>query len=160
MKELAIYAGTFDPLTFGHLDIIERATHVFGRLIVAIAVDTPKKTLFTVEERMNMARETVKDMANVEVVCFDHLLVDYAKSRGVKVLIRGLRTSSDFEYEFQMALMNRKMTPEVETLFMTPKETHNYISSSTVKDVARLGGDVTQFVPPVVAGELIRKFRA
>ncbi|MHA1567895.1 MAG: pantetheine-phosphate adenylyltransferase [Alphaproteobacteria bacterium] len=150
MTSLAIYAGTFDPLTLGHLDLIERSVEIFGRLILAVAVKTPKDTMFTTEERMEMIRAVVAAVKNVEVREFDGLLVDYARRTGARVLIRGLRAYSDFEYEFQMALTNRKLAPEIETLFMMPKEIHSYVSSSTVRQVARLGGDIGQFVPPVV----------
>lgn len=160
MKDLAMYAGTFDPLTLGHMDLIDRACNIFRQLILAISIDSSKKTLFSVEERAAMAQEAVSGINNnVEVVCFDRLLVDYARARGVQVLIRGLRSYSDLEYEFQMALTNRKLAPEVETLFMMPKEIYSYISSSAVKEIAMHGGDITGFVPAVVAGELVKKFR-
>ncbi len=159
MKDLAMYAGTFDPLTLGHMDLIDRACNIFRRLILAISIDSSKKTLFSVEERAAMAQEAVSGINNVEVVCFDRLLVDYARARGVQVLIRGLRSCSDLEYEFQMALTNRKLAPEVETLFMMPKEIYSYISSSAVKEIAMHGGDITGFVPAVVVRELVKKFR-
>ncbi len=150
MTKLAIYAGTFDPITLGHFDIIERSTEIFDRLIVAVAATSRKDTLFSVEERVAMACEVVKDLKNVEVEAFDCLLVDYAREKGARVLIRGLRAYSDFEYEFQMALTNRKLAPEVETLFMMPHEVHSYVSSSTVREVARLGGNTGEFVPVAV----------
>lgn len=150
MKRLAIYAGTFDPLTYGHLDLIERSAELFERVILAVAVQTSKQVMFTTEERVAMAREVVRSIRNVTVESFDNLLVNYARERGVRVLIRGLRAYSDFEYEFQMALTNRKLAPEIETLFMMPKEIHSYVSSSTVKQVAQLGGDIRDFVPPPV----------
>ncbi|OGV64564.1 MAG: pantetheine-phosphate adenylyltransferase [Lentisphaerae bacterium RIFOXYC12_FULL_60_16] len=150
MKRLAIYAGTFDPLTYGHLDLIERSAELFERVILAVAVQTPKQVMFTTEERVAMASEVVRRIRNVTVESFDNLLVNYARERGVRVLIRGLRAYSDFEYEFQMALTNRKLAPEIETLFMMPKEVHSYVSSSTVKQVAQLGGDIRDFVPPTV----------
>jgi len=158
MNKYAIYAGTFDPLTLGHLDLIERSAEIFERLILAVAVDSPKEALFSVEERVEMTRRVIKDLSNVEVERFSGLLIDYARSRSVRVLIRGLRAYSDFEYEFQMALTNRKMAPEMETLFMMPKENHSYVSSSTVKQIARLGGDVSEFVPGPVREALRRKF--
>lgn len=159
MKKNAIYAGTFDPLTLGHVDLIERSADIFGQLILAIAEGPPKETLFSAEERVAMARVVVKNMKNVEVVSFDGLLIDFARKRGVRVLIRGIRAYSDFEYEFQMALTNRKLAPETETLFMMPKETHSYISSSTVKEVARLCGDIRDFVPVPVVNALRKKFK-
>ena len=160
MTRLAIYAGTFDPLTFGHLDLVSRCSEIFGRLVVAVSADTMKKTLFGADERADMIREVVENMslANVTVEIFDGLLVNYARAKSVRVLIRGLRAYSDFEYEFQMALTNRKLAPEIETLFMMPKENHSYVSSSTVKEVAGLGGRTEDFVPPAVRQALARKF--
>lgn len=150
MKEMAIYAGTFDPLTFGHLDLIERSIEIFPKVILAVARSTPKDVLFTLEERLSMAQEVVKGFKNIEVEMFDGLLINYVRSKDARLLIRGLRAYSDFEYEFQMALTNRKMAPEIETLFMMPKEIHSYVSSSTVRQVAILGGDTSKFVPESV----------
>ena len=152
MMKLAIYAGTFDPLTLGHLDLIDRSAEIFDKLVLAVvSSNTAKDALFSLDERLDMAREVVCDYDNVEVEPFDGLLVRYAHNRGARVLIRGLRAYSDFEYEFQMALMNRKLDPSIETLFMMPKEIHSYVSSSGVKEVARFNGDVSEFVPePVV----------
>jgi pantetheine-phosphate adenylyltransferase len=158
MKQHAIYAGTFDPLTMGHMDLVERAADIFDKLILAVAVHSAKQTLFTLDERLAMAREAVAGMKKVTVVPFEGLLVAFARTRGVHVLIRGLRAYSDFEYEFQMALTNRKLAPEIETLFMMPKENHSYVSSSTVKQVAELGGDIADFVPVVVQRALEEKF--
>ncbi len=160
MTRLAIYAGSFDPLTFGHLDLVTRCSEIFGNLIVAVSADTMKKTLFSASERAEMIREVVDRMAlaNVSVEIFEGLLINYARSKSVRVLIRGLRAYSDFEYEFQMALTNRKLAPEIETLFMMPKENHSYVSSSTVKEVAGLGGRTADFVPPAVQRALARKF--
>jgi pantetheine-phosphate adenylyltransferase len=157
MMKLAIYAGTFDPLTLGHMDLIERGAEIFERLILAVVVQPPKDNMFTVNERVAMAQEVVKNMSNVEVDAFDGLLVDYARQKGAKVLIRGLRAYSDFEYEFQMALTNRKLDPGIETLFMMPNEIHSYVSSSTVKEVARYGGDISEFVPEPVRLALLKK---
>jgi len=159
-NRIAIYAGTFDPLTLGHLDLIERSAGIFPQVIVAAAADTVKKTLFSAQERVEMIRQVVQrpGLENVEVEIFDGLLVNYARSREVSVIIRGLRAYSDFEYEFQMALTNRKLEPEIETLFMMPKEVHSYVSSSTVKEVAKLGGNTSDFVPPEIQRELERKF--
>ncbi len=150
MTKLAIYAGTFDPLTLGHLDLIERSSEIFQHVILAVAKDVPKDTFFNLDERVVMAKEVAKAVGNVEVETFSGLLVEYARAKGASVLIRGLRAYSDFEYEFQMALTNRKLAPEIETLFMMPKETHSYVSSSTVKEVAILGGDIREFVPESV----------
>ncbi|MFC1452447.1 pantetheine-phosphate adenylyltransferase [Verrucomicrobiota bacterium] len=160
VTNLVIYPGTFDPMTLGHLDLVERGSEMFERLLIAVAVDSPKTTLFTVEERVAMAREVVGCLPNVEVDPFRGLLVDYARERGARVLLRGLRAYSDFESEFQMALINRKLAPEIETLFMMPKETHSYLSSNAVKQVAGLGGNVGEFVPPAVARMLRLKLGA
>jgi pantetheine-phosphate adenylyltransferase len=159
--KFAMYPGTFDPLTLGHVDLIERAAGIFEGVILAIAVDTPKRTLFSVEERVRMGQEVVTELSlgNVEVCSFRGLLIHYAKQRGVSVLVRGLRAYSDFEYEFQLALTNRKMAPEVETLFMMPKEVHSYVTSSMVREIARLGGDPTEFVPWPVLRALRRRYR-
>ena len=151
MSLLAIYAGTFDPLTLGHLDLIERSAEMFDRVILAVAVHPPKNALFSVEERVAMMQEVVDGMPNVSVEFFEGLLIDYARARNCRLLIRGLRAYSDFEYEFQMALTNRKLAPEIETLFMMPKETHSYVSSSTVREIAELGGNTRDFVPAPVA---------
>lgn len=157
MKSLAIYAGTFDPMTLGHVDLIQRSAAVFDRMILAVSIASAKQTLFSVEERLAQMREVVRDFDNVEVDSFDGLLIDYARRREAHVLIRGLRAHTDFEYEFRMALTNRKMAPEIETLFMMPKETHSYVSSSMVKEVAMLGGDVRDFVPPIILKALMAR---
>jgi pantetheine-phosphate adenylyltransferase len=162
MTRLAIYAGTFDPITFGHLDLVTRCSELFDRLIVAVSAGNQKKPLFSSEARATMIRQTVArlQLDNVEVDLFDGLLIDYARKRGSRVLIRGLRAYSDFEFEFQMALTNRKLASEIETLFMMPKENHSYVSSSTVKEVANLGGAVDEFVPPEVVQALQEKFHS
>lgn len=158
MMRAAIYAGTFDPITLGHLDVVQRAAKIVDRLILAVAVSSRKQPLFTLEERMALARDSLEGIANVEVDSFDGLLVDYARSRNVQLLIRGLRAFSDFEFEFQMALTNRKLAPDVETLFLMPNEDYSYVSSSTVREVAQYGGDVSRFVPEPVQDALARKF--
>jgi pantetheine-phosphate adenylyltransferase len=137
---------------------VERAAHVFDRLIVAVAGSTRKDPLFSLEERLEMAREVTRPFENVEVDSFDGLLVDYARSRGVHVIVRGLRAFSDFEFEFQMALTNRKMAPDIETLFLMPSEDYSYVSSSAVREIAQLGGDTASFAPSAVGKALRRKF--
>ena len=153
----AVYAGTFDPLTFGHLDVAARAAQVFSELVVAVAEDPRKTLLFSAEERMELARASLAHLPNVKVELFGGLLVDWARRRGIRTLIRGLRAFSDFEYEFQMALTNRKLAPDIEPLFLMPNEDFSYISSSMVREIASLGGSVAQFVPDVVATALHRK---
>ena len=153
----AVYAGTFDPMTYGHLDVATRAAHVFDKLTLAVAEDPRTTLLFGLEERVALARECLAKLPNVEVVSFGGLLVDWARSRGIHTLIRGLRAFSDFEYEFQMALTNRKLAPDIETLFLMPNEDFSYVSSSMVREIAALGGDVAKFVPAPVAAALKRK---
>ncbi len=143
----AIYPGSFDPVTFGHLDVIARASHLFESVIVAVATGEGKHPLFSVADRIEMLRESTADHSGVEVVALNGLLVDFARKRDVFTVIRGLRAVSDFEFEFQMALMNRKLEARLETVFLTPKEDYTYLSSRIVKEVARLGGDVSPFVP-------------
>lgn len=159
MTRLAIYAGSFDPLTLGHFDLIERSSEIFESLILAVAEHPMKDTLFTAAERVAICRRVTDGLINVTVESFQGLLIDYVRSKQARVLIRGLRAYSDFEYEFQMALTNRKLAPEIETLFMMPKETHSYVSSSTVREIAALGGDVGEFVPDSVRQALIERFR-
>ena len=150
MRHSAIYPGSFDPLTSGHLDLIERASHIFDKVVVAVGVNSRKKTVFSAEERIEMVKSSVKSLKNVQVDSFNGLLVNYARAKKIHVLLRGLRAFSDFEYEFQMALANRKLAPEIEMIFLMPKETHSYISSSTVREISDRGGDISQFVPPSV----------
>lgn len=150
----AIYPGSFDPVTFGHLDVILRASHLFESVIVAVATGEGKKPLFSVADRIAMLKESTSDNPAVEVVSLDGLLVDFARKRNVFTVIRGLRAVSDFEFEFQMALMNRKLEARLETVFLTPKEDYTYLSSRIVKEVARLGGDVSPFVPAPAAQKL------
>ena len=158
MNKTAMYAGTFDPLTRGHIDVIERAAHIFETLIVAVADRTRKNPLFSLEERYEMTKKSVTHIDNVHVERFKGLLVDYSRSQGVHVLIRGLRAFSDFEYEFQMALTNRKLAPDVETLFLMPSQEYSYVSSSTVREIAQLGGDTSMFAPEPVQKALAAKF--
>jgi pantetheine-phosphate adenylyltransferase len=160
MNQAAMYAGTFDPITRGHLDVVERAARIFPRLLVAVAGSTHKRTLFDVGERVAIVREAVANVARVEVEAFEGLLVDYARARRIGVVVRGLRAFSDFEFELQMALTNRKMAPDIETLFLMPKEDFSYISSSIVCKIAALGGDVSGFVPPASLAALSRKLGA
>ena len=148
---LIVYPGTFDPMTLGHLDLLERASSLFERVILAVAADSKKTSaMFSCEERMAMAVEVASALPNVKVEKIDGLLVGFMRAHNARVVLRGLRAYSDFEYEFQMALTNRKLAPEIETLFMMPKEEHSYVSSSTVREVARFGGDISLFVPPTV----------
>lgn len=149
MKQ-AIYPGTFDPVTLGHFDVMRRAAGVFDGLVVAVAANTRKTTWFSLEERMAIAKEAVADLSNVTVTSFDGLLVEFARRQGIHCLVRGLRAFSDFEYEFQMALTNRKLAPDIETVFLMTSEDHSYISSTTVKEVWSLGGDTRDFVPACV----------
>ena len=154
----AIYPGTFDPVTNGHTDLIERAATLFDRVIVAVAENAGKSPAFTLEERVDLLQRVVGHLGNVEICHFASLLVRFARSRGAQVILRGLRAVSDFEYEFQLAGMNRRLDPEMETLFLTPSEQFAYISSSLVREIAALGGDVSPFVDPVVQAALRRRF--
>ncbi len=158
MKEgLAIYPGTFDPFTRGHEDLVRRAALLFDRVLVAVAKSGAKGPLFTLEERVDIAREVLAPFPNVEVTGFDCLLMDFVQSRNARLILRGLRAVSDFEYEFQMAGMNRKLFPGVETVFLTPSEEHMFISATMVREIARLGGDVSKFVQPAVLARLREK---
>jgi pantetheine-phosphate adenylyltransferase len=157
-SRLAVYPGTFDPVTYGHTDLVGRAARVFDRVIVAIAESPHKKPLFTLDERIAMAERELGHLGNVDVMGFDNLLMDFVKSLGATVIVRGLRAVSDFEYEFQLASMNRHLEENVETLFMTPDEDYSFISSSLVKEIARLGGNVSEFVGPEVEAELRARF--
>jgi pantetheine-phosphate adenylyltransferase len=150
----AIYPGTFDPMTLGHQDLMRRASQLFSRLIVAVAAGHHKRTMFTVEERLEIARELAAQYPNVEVIAFKGLLRDFVVENGGKVVVRGLRAVSDFEYEFQMAGMNRQLMPEVETLFLTPSDQYQFISGTFVREIAALGGDVSKFVAPSVLERL------
>jgi pantetheine-phosphate adenylyltransferase len=154
---VAIYPGSFDPVTNGHVDIIRRGAHLFDRIIVAVLNNLEKAPLFTVPERVEIAREIFAGSANVEVDTFDGLLVDYARKRGARVIVKGLRAVSDFEFEMQMALMNRKLNPDVETVFMMPTQPYTYVSSRLVKEVVALGGPVEGLVPESVEKRLREK---
>ncbi len=155
---VAVYPGTFDPVTFGHLDLVERGRKHVDRLIIAILRNEDKQTLFTVEERKTFLRDSVSAWPNVVIDDFDGLLVEYAKRTGASLILRGLRAVSDFEYELQMAMMNRRLAPDLETAFLMPNETFSYVSSRLVREVARLGGDVTGLVPAAVAVALGAKY--
>jgi len=157
-KQLAVYPGTFDPVTFGHTDLVGRAARVFDQVVVAIAESPHKRPLFSLDERITMASRAMADHNNVEVLGFDNLLMDFVKSINARVIVRGLRAVSDFEYEFQLASMNRHLESTVETLFMTPDEDFSFISSSLVKEIARLGGKVSEFVGPEVEAALRARF--
>lgn len=156
---LAIYPGSFDPLTNGHVDIILRGAHLFDRILVAVLINAEKQPLFAADERVAMIREVFREYPNVEVDTFDGLMVDYARRRRASVIVRGLRAVSDFEYEFQMALMNRHVEPTLETVFMMPAEQYTYLSSRLIKEVFSLGGEVRGLVPPVVEMRLREKTR-
>ena len=154
-----IYPGSFDPLTNGHLDVIERAAKLFDRVIVAVARNEGKHPLFTQAERLELVRRSVRKFSNVEADSFDCLLVDYVERRSAQAIVRGLRAVSDFEFEFQLALMNRKLNERIETIFMMPKDTYTFLSSRIIKEIARLDGDVNSFVPPHVRTALARKLK-
>ena len=156
---IAIYPGSFDPITNGHLDLIQRGSRLFDRLIVSILRNQSKSPLLSVEERMEMLREVVQGYANVEVDSFNGLVVDYAEKRRAQVLLRGIRAISDYEYELQTALMNRRLRPELETVFLLSNEAHSFISSRLVKEVFSLGGNITGLVPPSVEQRLQRQFK-
>lgn len=158
-KRKAIYPGSFDPITNGHLDVLQRAASVFDELVIAVARENNKQSLFTVEERVAMIREVV-NLENVTVVAFDGLLVDFAAEQNAVALVRGLRAVSDFEFEFQLALMNRKLSPTLETVFLMPREELTYISSRIVKEIGRLGGNIDLFVPPNVAHALRERLQS
>jgi pantetheine-phosphate adenylyltransferase len=159
MTRRAIYPGTFDPVTYGHIDLIKRARPLFDQVIVAVAHNPGKAPLFSVDERVRLLRRATKGMPGVRVEQFNSLVVDYARRRGAKVMIRGLRMLSDFEYEFQMALTNRKLSDRVETIFMMPSESYAYVSARLIKEAAALGADLSAFVPPYVGEALRRRLR-
>jgi pantetheine-phosphate adenylyltransferase len=158
MKKIAVYPGSFDPITNGHLDIIHRALEFVDQLIVALLVNPEKKPLFTVKERLQMIREVVPEDPRIVIDRFEGLLVDYANSRSARIIIRGLRAVSDFDYEFQMSLMNRRLKPQIETIFLVPAEQYTYVSSKLVKEIAAYGGAVKGLVPPEVEEKMKEKF--
>ena len=158
MTNTAIYPGTFDPITNGHIDLLQRAARHFERVIIAVAVSSAKRTCFSLDERVELARTALQKLDHVEVVGFQGLLVSFAQAQGASIILRGLRAVSDFEYEFQLASMNRKLAPDVETMFLTPDEGYTFISSSLVREVASHGGDVSAFVHPAVQAALKERF--
>jgi pantetheine-phosphate adenylyltransferase len=159
MMRIAVYPGTFDPVTYGHLDVIKRVSSLFDKVYVAVATGSRKKVLFSAEERIDMLTDAVAEYDNVVVEDFNGLAVDYVKKKGAKVVVRGLRMISDFEYEFQMALTNRKLSPDIETVFMMPNESYSYLSSKLIKEIAFMSADVSKFVPKNVEKKLKEKFQ-
>jgi pantetheine-phosphate adenylyltransferase len=157
---VAVYPGTFDPITHGHTDLVTRAARVFDHVIVAIAESPHKIPFFSLQERIELAQSQLHDMGNIEIVGFSNLLVDFVRENGASVIVRGLRAVSDFEYEFQLASMNRHLNEDIETMFLTPDEKYGFISSTLVREVARLGGDVSQFVGPEIETALDRQFKS
>jgi pantetheine-phosphate adenylyltransferase len=158
MPDIAVYPGSFDPITYGHLDLIQRALRIFDRIIVAVASNTFKKSLFTIEERMEMIRESLKEYPNVSIDSFQGLLVKYAREQKARAILRGLRAVTDFEYEFQLAMMNRRLEPEVETVFLMTGMRWVFLSSSILKEAAMHGGDIEGMVPEIVVKKLKEKF--
>jgi pantetheine-phosphate adenylyltransferase len=158
-KLTAVYPGTFDPMTLGHEDLMRRASNLFDRLIVAVAIGHHKRTLFNTDERLVMAQELAQKYPNVEVIAFDGLLSEFVKTHQGKVVVRGLRAVSDFEYEFQMAGMNRHLMPEVETVFLTPSDQYQFVSSTFIREIAKLGGDISKFVSPSVHHQLQQRLQ-
>ena len=156
---IAVYPGSFDPITHGHLDVIERSSRVFDKLIVAVVKNRSKAPLFSVEERMDQINRSVKGLTNIEVDHFDGLLVDFVTAKGAQVIVKGLRAISDFEYEFQMALLNRKLQPQIETMFLMTNHKYSYLSSSMVKEIAGLGGNIQDLVPDEILHDIINRFR-
>jgi pantetheine-phosphate adenylyltransferase len=159
MKQTAVYPGTFDPVTHGHTDLVDRATRLFDRVIVAVAASPAKRPTFALDERIALARLALGGRERVEICGFDKLLVDFVRERGASVIVRGLRAVSDFEYEFQLSGMNRRLAPDIETLYLMPAEQYSYISSALVREIAALGGDVSAFVHPDVSAALRGKMR-
>jgi len=157
MPEIALYPGSFDPITYGHIDLIKRATQIFDEVIVAVAHNLHKAPLFSLDERLAMLKESTVDIKNIRIESFDGLVVDYAHKKKIQVIIRGLRMISDFEYEFQMALTNRRLAEDVETIFLMPSEAYSYLSSTLLKEAASLGADLSSFVPDAVAQRLKKR---
>lgn len=157
MSKTAIYPGSFDPVTKGHIDLIQRATQIFEKVIVAVADSVGKKPIFNIEERLDMLKEATKGIKGIEVEAFEGLVIEYARKKNTNVLIRGLRMISDFEYEFQMALTNRRLAPDIETVFLMPSENYSFLSSTLLKEAASLGADVSSFVPGFVEGRLKKR---
>ena len=157
MAVSAMYPGTFDPITLGHEDLVRRATRLFDRIVVAIAANPSKEPMFTLEERVDLAQTVLAGLDNVEVMGYSGLTVDFARDHGLEAIVRGLRAISDFEYEFQLANMNRHLTDEVESVFLTPTETYTYISSSLVREICAMGGDISEFVSPTVSAALMER---
>lgn len=160
MKNIAIYPGTFDPITFGHIDLIERAAGMFDKVIVAIAANLKKQPVFSLTERVDLASQVLSHVKNVSVSGFENLLTDFAKVHEANIILRGLRAVSDFDYEFQLAGMNRRLAPHIESMFLMPAENYTYLSSSFVREIASLGGDVGQFVPKQVVVALTKKMQS
>ena len=160
MSVSAMYPGTFDPITLGHEDLVRRACRIFDKVVVAIAANPSKAPMFTLEERVDLAQRSLADLGNVEVSGYDGLTVDFARDNGLGVILRGLRAVSDFEYEFQLANMNRHLAKDVETAFLTPTETYNFISSSLVREICSMGGDISEFVSPIVNEALMKRVNA
>ena len=152
-----VYPGTFDPITNGHVDLVERASRLFHRVIIAIASSRKKQPLFNLEERIDLAKQSLSHLDNIEVIGFDYLLVNFVKDQGADAILRGLRAVSDFEYEFQLANMNRALSPDIESIFLTPSEKLSYISSSLVKEIGSLGGNINEFVPSCVTEAMAKK---
>lgn len=159
MKNIVVYPGTFDPITFGHIDLVGRAARMFDKVIIAIASNSNKKPLFTLQERVDLAKEVLK-INNVAVMGFENLLTEFMQSQGATIILRGLRAVSDFDYEFQLAGMNRQLAPEIESLFLMPADKYTYISASFVREIASLGGDVAKFAPEPVVQALRKKYGA
>ncbi len=159
METTVICPGSFDPVTLGHIDIIKRASKMFDKVIVAVLVNMAKEPSFTTQERIELLQQTIGDIENVEIVGFSGLLADYAKERGAKAVVKGLRAVSDFEYEFQMALTNKKLNSELDTVFLTSDSQYMYLSSSMVKQIASLGGDISNFVPPCIHEKVLKRLK-
>ena len=159
MGKIAIYPGSFDPVTYGHIDLIKRATKIFSKVIVAVAVNMQKKPLFDLDERLEMIKASTKGIKGIQIETFDGLVIDYARQKKINVLIRGLRMISDFEYELQMALTNRRLAGDVETIFLMPSEGYSFLSSTLIKEAASFGADISTFVPKFVAKRIKEKLR-